>query len=245
MSGATISTPALEPQEAFAALGQIRFDDNDLDSVLMRVAELAKRTVPRVADVSVTLVRGQDAFTAAFTGEDALKLDESQYEPGHGPCLDVAQSSGRVVIRDMATESRWPDFTARALSCGVHSCLSLALPVQQAIVGSLNLYSHESEAFDEASEELAQTFAGYAAVAIANAHMVDASASLAENMRRAMERRSVIEQAKGILIALHGYTPEEAFAVLTTTSQQTNRKLHDVAVDLVATIGRAAEEPVD
>jgi GAF domain-containing protein len=55
--------------------------------------------------------------------------------------------------------------------------------------------------------ELARTFAGYAAVAIANADLYLATATLAENMRRAMETRAVIEQAKGIIIAQQHCTP--------------------------------------
>jgi GAF domain-containing protein len=237
--GPAVSPPPLEPQEAFLELGRIRFDSTDLDGVLLRVAELAKRTVPETSDVSVTLVRGDRAFTAAFTGEDALRLDESQYAPGHGPCLDVAQSSGAVTIDDMSTELRWPEFALRAVECGVHSSLSVALPVQESMVGALNLYSRIPRCFDPDAVELARTFAGYAAVAIANAHLYESNATLAENMRKAMDTRSVIEQAKGVLMALHGCTPSQAFEMLSVQSQQTNNKLNVIARDIVANIQRS------
>jgi GAF domain-containing protein len=201
--------------------------------------------VPNTAEVSVTLVEGQRPFTAAFTGEDALRLDESQYAPGHGPCLDVAQSTGLVTIEDMTAESRWPEFTQRALAVGVHSSLSVALPVQHTIVGALNLYSRTPGTFDAAAVELARTFAAYAAVAIANAHLYETNATLAENMRKAMETRSVIEQAKGILMAQQHCSSTQAFDVLTKQSQRTNRKLRDIASDIVANAeqGSAAERP--
>jgi GAF domain-containing protein len=231
-----ITTGPIEPQAAFLELGRIRFDDIDMDGVLLRVAQLAQQTVPGTADVSVTLVRDLKAFTAAFTGEDALRLDESQYAPGYGPCLDVAQASGSVRIVDMAQETRWPEFTQRALHCGVHSSLSVALPVQQSVVGALNLYAHAAGTFDDAAVELAQTFAGYAAVAITNAHLVDTNTTLADNMRRAMETRAVIEQAKGIVMAELRCDATTAFEVLTRRSQTTNRKLRDVASDIVAGI---------
>lgn len=230
----------LEPQAAFLELSQIRFDSTDLDGILLRVAAIARQTVPRTADVSVTLVGSDGPFTAAFTGEDALHLDESQYEPGHGPCLDVAQSSGVVRIDDMSTETRWPSFTRRALTVGVHSSLSVALPVQQSVVGALNLYGHSPGCFDADAVELAQTFAGYAAVAIANAHLSETNAALADNMRKAMETRSVIEQAKGVLMGQHRCTAAQAFELLTRQSQATNRKLHEIAAEIVA---RAEQEP--
>jgi len=53
-------------------------------------------------------------------------------------------------------------------------------------------------------------------------------------MRRAMETRAVIEQAKGILVAQQHCTPEQAFELLTRLSQATHRKLRDCAADLVA-----------
>ena len=80
----------------------------------------------KTSDVSVTLVRDQRAFTAAFTGTDALELDESQYEAGYGPCLEVAQSTGVISIPDMAAEPLWPTFTQQALAHGLRCSLSIA-----------------------------------------------------------------------------------------------------------------------
>ena len=87
---------------------------------------------------------------------------------------------------------------------------------------------------------MARTFAGYAAVAIANARLYQSTATLAEDMRRAMETRAVIEQAKGILIAQQHCTPEQAFELLTRLSQTTHRKLRDCAADLVTSTGKDA-----
>jgi AmiR/NasT family two-component response regulator len=57
-------------------------------------------------------------------------------------------------------------------------------------------------------------------------------------MQAAMEHRAVIEQAKGIVMAQQHCTPDEAFAPLSKLSQDTNRKLRDVATTLVATTHR-------
>ena len=53
-------------------------------------------------------------------------------------------------------------------------------------------------------------------------------------MQAAMHSRAVIEQAKGMIMAQRRCTADEAFAVLSKTSQDTNRKLRDVAAALVA-----------
>ena len=228
----------MDPTEAFAQLGRINLGDADVDGVLRRIADLALRTVPGVDEVSVTLVEGVRARSAAFTGEMARTLDESQYERGHGPCLAASAAPATLYLPDMDSERRWPDFAGRARDAGCRSSMSIGLPVQEAVAGALNMYAAEPAAFDDDAIVLAQTFAGYAAVALANAHLYDAQATLARQMQAAMESRAVIEQAKGIIMGERRCTADEAFAILSKLSQDANRKLRDVAAALVA---RAAE----
>jgi GAF domain-containing protein len=218
----------------------MKLGESDLRAVLGRVAELARQTLPGIAGASVTLVEFDRAFTAAFSGQLALDLDETQYQEGFGPCLEVAQSAGGAVIPEMAAETRWPAFTRRALAVGVRSSLSVALPLQETVLGALNIYATRPAVFDQDAIELARSFAGYAAVVIANAHLYQSTATLAEDMQRAMETRAVIEQAKGILVAQQHCTPELAFELLTRLSQTTHRKLRDCAADLVARTAEGA-----
>jgi GAF domain-containing protein len=223
----------LDLNEAFAEIGRIDFADNDLETVLTRVSELAKRTIPGASEVSVSLVRDNRATTAAFTGDLALHLDEKQYEKGQGPCLAAAVAGDTMIIDDMAAETRWPEYTPRAVEHGVHSSLSVGLPIQQAVTGCLNVYATSRSAFDAAGIEVAKTFASYAAVALANAHLYATTAALAEQMQQAMASRAVIEQAKGILVAQTRCSPEQAFDLLIRQSQHSNRKLRDIAQTIV------------
>jgi len=234
------STEPMDPTEAFAQLGRIKLSDTDINGVMNTIAGLAKRSIPGASEVSVTLVRGEGAHTAAFTGDLALSLDESQYETGYGPCLDASAAAATMSVPDMASETRWPRWTARARDLGVNSSLSVGLPVQDTVTGALNIYATKPEAFDDEALVLGQTFAGYAAVALANAHLYDTTATLAKQMQAAMDSRAVIEQAKGIIMGDRRCTADEAFSILTKVSQDTNRKLRDVAAALVA---RAAEGP--
>ncbi len=230
----------IDPTDAFAQLGRIKLSETDLDGVFKEIADLAKRTIPGATEVSVTLVRNRGAHTAAFTGDLALALDESQYRLGHGPCLVAASSTTTQHVTDMTTEERWPDWTSRAREAGAHSSLSIGLPVQEAVTGALNIYATAPGAFDDDAVVLAQTFAGYAAVAMANAYLYDAKATMAQHMEAAMASRAVIEQAKGILMGERRCTADEAFAILNKVSQDSNLKLRDIAAALVA---RAAGQP--
>jgi two-component system, response regulator / RNA-binding antiterminator len=64
---------------------------------------------------------------------------------------------------------------------------------------------------------------------------------LSSQLRTALDRRAAIEQAKGIVIARSGCSPEEAFELLREMSQARNRKLRDVAVAIVAARGQVAD----
>jgi GAF domain-containing protein len=154
--------------------------------------------------------------------------------------MDASAAPATLSLPDMRTERRWPDYAERALEAGVDSSLSIGLMLHEAVTGALNIYAGEPEAFDDDAIILAQTFAAYATVALANAHLYDTQATLAQQMQAAMESRAIIEQAKGIIMGDRRCTADEAFAVLTKLSQDTNRKLRDVAGLLVA---RAANTP--
>nr|WP_269809836.1 ANTAR domain-containing protein [Kineosporia rhizophila] len=91
---------------------------------------------------------------------------------------------------------------------------------------------------DAPARVLADQVGAYAAVALTNASLYTGAVAEAEHLRAAMAARAVIEQAKGIIMAGRGCTAEEAFEVLRTESTHTNRKLRDIAQDLVTSVLR-------
>ncbi|WP_328477348.1 GAF and ANTAR domain-containing protein [Actinoplanes sp. NBC_00393] len=228
-----MSPDPLDPTTAFSELGRINLGETDLEGILQQVATLAKRAVPGAYEVSVTLVRQARPRTVASTGDPARWIDKWQYENGRGPCLEAAAEHKTLCIGDVSAERRWPGWHEHAGSVGVRSALSVGLPIQENVVGALNIYATTIRAFDEDSVVLTETFAGYAAVALANAHLYDTTVTLAQQMQVAMESRAVIEQAKGIIMSQRRCTPDEAFDILAKASQDANRKLRDVATALV------------
>jgi GAF domain-containing protein len=222
------------PAEVLAELARIVLAEETLDSVLSKVVELTKSVISAADEVSVTLIRKGRAVTAAYTGELAMQADERQYGLDAGPCLDASRGGEVLSVQDMRSEPRWPDYAPQAVGVGVLSSLSIPLPIQEDLVGALNLYARTAEAFDDADMDAGKGFAAYAAVAIGNADTFASTAETAEHLRMAMATRATIEQAKGILMAQSGIGPDEAFALLVRASQRENRKLRDVAGELVA-----------
>ena len=221
-------------QDLWRDLSQVVLADRPLDDVLGEVTGIAARSIPGAESTSITLVRGDRAFTAAHTGEMALAADELQYERGYGPCMDAGRAGVVLRIDDMRTEQRWREYTARVLDVGVRSSLSTPLPYQGSSIGALNIYSTQPAAFaSRDSEEAATAVAEAVAVAVANADAHDRLAEDAHNMRMAMESRAVIEQAKGVLMAQRAVDADAAFEILREASQRYNRKLRDIARGIV------------
>jgi GAF domain-containing protein len=224
----------MQPQDAFAELAKITLADHSLARVMEKVATLAKRTIPGASEVSVTLLNRGKASTVAFTGQLAIDLDERQYDKGYGPCLDCIDGGEPVRIDSMSTEQRWADWTSEASKHGAGSSMSIPVPVQREVAAALNIYGTKEQAFDDDAAELALTFAAYAGVALANMHLYEAQGQVAEQLQAAMQSRAVIEQAKGILMGERRCNADEAFNILVRLSQDTNRKLREVAEALVA-----------
>jgi GAF domain-containing protein len=225
------SAPA-DPEQALVELARIDLGRESVASVLQRIAGLAK-TVLAADDVSVTLRAEGRPSTVACTGELALGLDERQYEFGYGPCLDAAEGGEPVDVVDAARETRWPAYMRAAVGQGLGSSLSVPVPVQAPVAAAINSYATRPYAFDDASHERAGVLASYAAVAIDNMHLLATTRQRAEQLQQAMESRAVIEQAKGILMGERRCSASEAFVILTGLSQQSNRKVRDVAQALV------------
>ena len=222
-----------QPQDAFVELAKISLADHTLDLVMEKIATLTKDTLQLNGEVSVTLVQRGKPSTVASTGSLATDLDERQYERGYGPCLDSIDGGEPLMVKDMNTEHRWADWAKSASSAGAGSSLSIPVPLQREVSAALNIYSTERNAFDENAVDLASTFAAYAGVALANMHLYEAQAQVAEQLQTAMQSRAVIEQAKGVLMGQRRCQADEAFNILIKLSQDSNRKLREVAQALI------------
>ncbi|WP_448626161.1 GAF and ANTAR domain-containing protein [Geodermatophilus sp. URMC 64] len=216
-------------------LSRVVLANRTLHDVLTEITSIAVRGIPGSEATSITLVRDDKGYTAAYSGEMALSADELQYQEGSGPCLDAGRGGVVLRIDDMRTERRWPHYCERVAEQGVRSSLSVPLPYQGISIGALNNYSTEPGAFDSPeSLGAALDVAEFVAVAVVNATAHAELGEQARHMRLAMESRAVIEQAKGVLMAQRHVGAEQAFEILREASQRYNRKLRDIATGIVA-----------
>jgi len=222
-------------REALEQLGRLSLREQSVDALLQRVVDLSKSVLPGDPETSILVMVKNRPTTMVSTGDLAVKLDETQYSEGHGPCMHAARTGEITEITDTRTEQRWPDYARQAAEAGNLSSLSIPLGVDEDMVGALNIYARRPDAFDAASRSAATEFGPFAAVALGNIHAYSSARELAGNLQAALESRAVIDQAKGILMERHKLTAEQAFELLAQASMRGNIKLRDVADHLVRT----------
>jgi transcriptional regulator with GAF, ATPase, and Fis domain len=224
--------PVACPDGLAAALGELArslHDESGVEKTLQGVVFAAVGTVPGAQEAALSLIEGRRGVrTQAGTAELVYQVDQVQYDTGEGPCLSSLYQQRTVRLSNMATETRWPRFTVRAAELGVGSMLSFQMYVERDNLGALNLYSRDTDAFTDESEQIGLVFATHAALAMADARNQ-------ERLYQAMEARDLIGQAKGILMERHKVTDDQAFRLLVRASQNTNRKLVEIARYLVDT----------
>ena len=207
-------------------------EDDQLDRAMGHLAETARRTVPAAAVASVTVLAedGRIARTATSTSRPMAAIDDGQYAAGQGPCLEAARSRRPVRGDVEKARDRWPEFAEAAAKAGVRSYLSAPLLVgDEPALGTLNLYAGPADAFEQVDEALIELFTVAASATIVNSQRCRRARELGEHLKIALTSRAQIEQAKGMLMAQHAITADQAFTMLSQRSQNSNAKLRYVA----------------
>ena len=235
---------------AFADLAAQLYDADNLDGVLLRIAEATVSTVAGCEMASVSLAERSGYRTAASTDLAATAVDQAQYQAHEGPCLDAFDAP--MVYAQSFPDERWPALASRPTESGVQSVLSYRLnPARSSAVdsrgGSLNSYAVDPDAFSDTAQEIGLILAAHASVAARAVDERSTLQNLGRDLQQALLSRDVIGQAKGILMERLKVTPEDAFDLLRRSSQQLNVKLREVARGLTETgeFARATSRRVD
>ncbi len=218
----------------FGAVQSLLLSTKTVEDLLAELAKLAAAVVEAPASVGITVHREGQPITAASSDERASQVDETQYEYGEGPCLQALKTGAAVEVTDQRTDDRWPDYGKRAYEQGVRRSLSLPLSVGAAPVGAMNIYGYEQPgAFSDAERAAAEVFAAQASTALTLLIRQVKQTEESEQLEQALSSRTVIDQAVGVLMGQQRCSAEAAFTLLRQHSQNTNRKLREVAAELI------------
>lgn len=192
------------------------------------------RIVPGAEWCSITVMRSESLRTLAASHDEALEADEVQYDLGSGPCVDAVVRDHVFVTGRVRDDPRWPEYGRRVNEAlGVSSVLAqrLTLPDGNESVAALNVYSRTPDAFGALAMREGLLLATQCSLLVA-AHLAH---DRAENLTRALASNRDIGVAIGILMSRHRITRDEALGMLRVVSQDANRRLHDVALDVAET----------
>jgi len=200
----------------------------DVTNTLDKSVALAVDLIDGCDAAGVTLVhKGRSVDTPAYTDSAALRGDQLQYELGEGPCMDAVWAQEVVTSTDLIADDRWPKWAPVVVEeLEMRSMMCIQLFADEQSLGALNMYSRSVAAFDDDDRHEGLVLAAHVAVALAAAQEI-------EHLRAAMDRRTVIGQAQGILMERFGVPADRAFAVLKRVASTSETKLYRVAVDLV------------
>jgi transcriptional regulator with GAF, ATPase, and Fis domain len=223
--------------KALQELSTFLVTDAPMGETLRRVADLTVGAIPGAELAGIAMI-GSDGrpATSVFTDERSPEMDSAQYESGRGPCLDAWRERRTVSVEDLeAAKDQHPEFADLALKHGIRSTLSFGLAAGGVGIGALNLYAPETHAFRDEDSVVGEQLAAAAAVLLANVSAYWTAFEMSEGLTRAMQSRSVIEQAKGMLMARNeDMDAEGAFDVLRRASMRENVKIRDIAERIVA-----------
>lgn len=211
--------------EALAWVAGELSEAHGLDDTLQRIVDLGEAFLEHCDGASLMLIHKGGISSPAYSSRVALASDQAQFDTDEGPCLESIRERATVMIDDLQSEERWPDYRRVALELGVRSMISFRLFRVEDTMGALNLYSKRPHAFNERSRLVGQVFASHAAVAM--------KAAITEtSLESAIRSRDLIGQAKGIVMERERLTAEAAFARLRELSQHHNRPLREIAEDI-------------
>jgi len=207
------------------------------------VTHVARRRVAGAEGCSVTIYQDGRFKTVSATDERSRRADEIQYELGSGPCVDAIVHATLYHPEDLSQDPRWPEYGVRVSELGVASVLSYRLglnygnpgdganPCSDGLVAGLNVYAGRVAAFDDAAVQTGLLLATHAAALVA----AEVNREKAKNLERGFQTNRDIGVAVGILMAQNKITRTQAFDLLRIGSQNSNRKVHEIAEELIET----------
>ena len=197
------------------------------------ILDLAISAIDEVNGSSISLMRPNGHLETTSASSKTIRVvDEAQYHDQKGPCVEAIKTGHEVTITLPA--EKWPEFSERALQAGMRSVHSFPLQIRDQTTGALNLYSRHATAIERSQVAAARSLATQAATVLANAAALTTAELTNEHLERALTNRDLIGQAKGILMEREQIDADAAFDLLRRVSQQTGRKLKDVAAELAA-----------
>ena len=168
------------------------------------------------------------------TSDTVEEIERLQDDFGEGPCKDAAETAGSVAAVDLAAfNERWPKFAPASVEAGLSAVLGIPMHLEGTTIGALNIYDAAPRPWSDEDMAAAQLLADMATAYIMMVGQLRSAEQLADQLQDALDSRVVIEQAKGALARGLDIDVSTAFELLRRHARNNQRKLHDVAAEVI------------
>ncbi|MDQ0730777.1 GAF and ANTAR domain-containing protein [Arthrobacter sp. B1I2] len=185
-------------------------------------------------ECTVTVERDGALSTFAYSSEEGRRLDETQYAFGTGPCLTALREQHTVLIEDLQLEQRWGPYAYAVEKLGVRSALAVPIHTDPLSQAALNCYAHTAHAFGPATVRLVEGQAASMSRILRLALRLHAPEIFPEDLRAALKSRAVVDAAVAlVMLQAHGGR-DGALELLQAAAQSSNRRIQEIAQDIVS-----------
>ena len=206
-------------------------DASDVRS-LHRLAALAARQVPACSGATSALWRDGEPVEMVATHPDLAELFELSWHDRTGPWLAALGTGETVASADSLAEDRWPEYASAALCRGVRCSITLVHKFGPMTV-TLSLFGARPRSLDPDRVALAELLIAFGGATMGNASIYGDSQRTALQLRASAESRTLVDQAKGILMHALGCSAKEAFDRMRQISQTRHVKVTEVARTII------------
>lgn len=152
-----------EMVEVLARMGEVLMSASTVETALLLVAQVAAETIP--SSLGLGLMVGTSSTMA--TGPIVGQADQLQHQFQAGPSLTACRDRTVVRADDIATDTRWPQWSPAVTDkFGLSSVLSAPVIADDEPVGAITVYSQAVAAFDDRSALLLGLFGDQAAILV-------------------------------------------------------------------------------
>lgn len=221
---------------AFLELADTLVDDYDVIQYVQMLTEHCVSLLD-VSEAGVVVEAADGQLRSIASSSERMHFVEMiEVQRDDGPCYDCWRSGEPIVEDDLEQAvDRWPRFAPAALKLGFRAVSALPMKLRDERVGALNLFAdHRDGLHRPAQVALAQALADMATIGIVHQRRFQARDGLITQLQGALDSRVVLEQAKGFLAEQTGLDIDEAFRLMRDHARRQQRRLHDVAADVVA-----------
>ncbi|MDP9696792.1 UNVERIFIED_ORG: hypothetical protein J2X79_004375 [Arthrobacter globiformis] len=169
--------------------------------------------------------------TAAGSSKRAVELDQLEQAIGDGPCIKALP--GDVPGGDRQCHLRWPELNRKFAETNVHSSLGVPLEIRSEASAALNFFASKPGAFTPNVYDKALGFAAAARNTLHLSVRIGTALGRAEDLEAAMQSRTAIDLACGVIMGQNRCSQAEAMEIVAKVSSNRNRKLRDVAAELI------------